>query len=320
MYGHSLQHPRSTDYRHRTRHLQITLMLLPSPPHRNPQGLDFGPDGTLYSSEQGPKTDDEVNILKRGGNYGWPHVASLKDNQAYQFARWAEATTPCSQLQFSDLAIHASVPREPESVFPKPMVAPLATMFTVPSNFNFHDPALSPDGKTIYIATDPGGLAESRSGGTTQRMLDRGAIVAFTYVGESTGAVAEEPRQVSEASRAMAPVPAVAGVTPQFSVAQVAAGKTAYHANCAVCHGSTLTNGTFGTPLAGEYFKTTWFGKTVRALHERAQKTMPPASPGSLPGETYRNVIAYILEVNGFQAGDTPLPSSAEGLEKMAIK
>ena len=57
--------------------------------HRNPQGLDFGPDGTLYSSEQGPKTDDEVNILKRGGNYGWPHVAGLKDNQAYQFARWA---------------------------------------------------------------------------------------------------------------------------------------------------------------------------------------------------------------------------------------
>ena len=34
--------------------------------HRNPQGLDFGPDGTLYSSEQGPKTDDEVNILKTG--------------------------------------------------------------------------------------------------------------------------------------------------------------------------------------------------------------------------------------------------------------
>src|SRR5579883_2526043 len=51
--------------------------------HRNPQGIDFGPDGTLYSSEQGPKTDDEINILKSGSNYGWPHVAGLKDNNAY---------------------------------------------------------------------------------------------------------------------------------------------------------------------------------------------------------------------------------------------
>ena len=37
---------------------------------RNPQGIDFGPDGTLYESEHGPKTDDEINILKAGANYG----------------------------------------------------------------------------------------------------------------------------------------------------------------------------------------------------------------------------------------------------------
>ena len=40
--------------------------------HRNMQGIAFGPDGTLYASEQGPKADDEVNILTPGGNYGWP--------------------------------------------------------------------------------------------------------------------------------------------------------------------------------------------------------------------------------------------------------
>ena len=31
--------------------------------HRNAQGLDFGADGRLYQAEQGPQTDDEVNIL-----------------------------------------------------------------------------------------------------------------------------------------------------------------------------------------------------------------------------------------------------------------
>src|SRR6185436_11214710 len=109
--------------------------------HRNPQGIDFGPDGTLYESEHGPKTDDEINILKAGSNYGWPHVAGLKDGKAYEYARWADASTPCQQLRFNDLAIHPSVPREPESAFTKPFVEPIATMFTVPSGYNFHDPA-----------------------------------------------------------------------------------------------------------------------------------------------------------------------------------
>ncbi|MBL8217229.1 MAG: PQQ-dependent sugar dehydrogenase, partial [Bryobacterales bacterium] len=108
--------------------------------HRNIQGIDFGPDGTLYASEHGPKTDDEINILKAGGNYGWPHIAGLRDGKAFEYARWAEAKTPCSQLKFSDLAIHPSVPREPESAFTKPFTPPIATMFTVNTGFNFHDP------------------------------------------------------------------------------------------------------------------------------------------------------------------------------------
>ena len=51
--------------------------------HRNPQGLWWGnANGTwrLYSSEHGDKSDDEVNIIQAGGNYGWPKVAGLIDN------------------------------------------------------------------------------------------------------------------------------------------------------------------------------------------------------------------------------------------------
>ena len=80
--------------------------------HRNMQGIDFGPDGTLYASEQGPKTDDEVNVLVGGDNYGWPHVVGFQDDKAYQYARWADATTPCEQLTFSDITIDPSVPVE----------------------------------------------------------------------------------------------------------------------------------------------------------------------------------------------------------------
>lgn len=49
--------------------------------HRNPQGLAWHNDGTLYATEHGPSDPppncchDEVNRIAAGGNYGWPHFA-----------------------------------------------------------------------------------------------------------------------------------------------------------------------------------------------------------------------------------------------------
>jgi glucose/arabinose dehydrogenase len=44
--------------------------------HRNPQGLAFNPwTGSLWSAEFGPRGGDEVNVLRRGANYGWPVVS-----------------------------------------------------------------------------------------------------------------------------------------------------------------------------------------------------------------------------------------------------
>ncbi len=41
--------------------------------HRNPQGLTLHPTtGVIWESEHGPKGGDEINILQKGGNYGWP--------------------------------------------------------------------------------------------------------------------------------------------------------------------------------------------------------------------------------------------------------
>lgn len=49
--------------------------------HRNPQGLCKG-NGILYSSEHGPSTDDEINIIMKGRNYGWPNVHGYCDKPA----------------------------------------------------------------------------------------------------------------------------------------------------------------------------------------------------------------------------------------------
>lgn len=41
--------------------------------HRDPQGLTWNPsNGILYESEHGNIMDDEINIITKGGNYGWP--------------------------------------------------------------------------------------------------------------------------------------------------------------------------------------------------------------------------------------------------------
>jgi len=40
--------------------------------YRNPQGLTWDNHSNLYETEQGPTRNDEINLVKRGQNYGWP--------------------------------------------------------------------------------------------------------------------------------------------------------------------------------------------------------------------------------------------------------
>ena len=57
--------------------------------HRNPQGLDIRP-GTeeIYISEHGPDTDDEINRLIAGNNYGWPEIKGTREEEGFEPALW----------------------------------------------------------------------------------------------------------------------------------------------------------------------------------------------------------------------------------------
>ena len=51
--------------------------------HRDPQGLAWDSSGQLYETEHGPTSNDEVNIIHAGGNYGWPSCVGICHNPAY---------------------------------------------------------------------------------------------------------------------------------------------------------------------------------------------------------------------------------------------
>jgi glucose/arabinose dehydrogenase len=43
--------------------------------HRTPYGLAFAPNGELWEIEHGPRGGDELNLIEKGKNYGWPLVS-----------------------------------------------------------------------------------------------------------------------------------------------------------------------------------------------------------------------------------------------------
>jgi PQQ-dependent dehydrogenase (s-GDH family) len=134
--------------------------------HRNPQGLAFGPGGLLYAAEHGPSTDDELNMIVAGKNYGWPEVAGFNDDRGYVYANWsASAPAPCRTLKFDNLHPPASVPQQKESAWTHAdFVPPLATFFTVPAGYDLGslgNATIAPAGIDAYSSSAVPGWATS---------------------------------------------------------------------------------------------------------------------------------------------------------------
>ncbi|EAP97633.1 putative oxidoreductase [Janibacter sp. HTCC2649] len=69
--------------------------------HRNVQGLAWGKDGTMFASEFGQNTWDELNVIVAGKNYGWPEVEGIQDGDGAfvaPIAQWATSESSPSGI------------------------------------------------------------------------------------------------------------------------------------------------------------------------------------------------------------------------------
>src|SRR6202166_4894275 len=94
-----------------------------------------------------------------------------------------------------------------------------------------------------------------------------------------------------------------------YTADQVAAGRAAFQTNCASCHAANLS-GAEGPELAGSNFLAQWGDRTAGALINFMQSTMPPGG-AALPGDTYVNIAAFILDANSARPGDRALAADS---------
>ncbi len=77
--------------------------------HRNPQGIGWDRDGTMYASEFGQDTWDELNVIVAGGNYGWPDAEGIAGDARYidPVQQWAppEASPSGIAVTGSDILV-----------------------------------------------------------------------------------------------------------------------------------------------------------------------------------------------------------------------
>jgi len=104
-----------------------------------------------------------------------------------------------------------------------------------------------------------------------------------------------------------------------YSSAQAERGATVYTEACIACHGQDLGGNSNSPGLVGMGFMFLWEGRTLGSFFEKIKAEMPTDRPGQLPEQHYLDVVAYILEKNGFPAGNEELPADLDFLNALSI-
>lgn len=93
-----------------------------------------------------------------------------------------------------------------------------------------------------------------------------------------------------------------------YSREQAGRGGALYMALCAQCHGPQLGGIDAAPALTGGAFASNWSGVSLADMLDRIRVSMPQNDPGSLSRQQTADILSFLLEANGFPAGERELP------------
>lgn len=105
-----------------------------------------------------------------------------------------------------------------------------------------------------------------------------------------------------------------------YTEAQAKRGEGVSNKACVSCHGAELMGGEAGPTLVGLEFLGNWNSLSLGDLFDRIHATMPADAPGSLSLQDTSDIIAYVLKLNKYPAGQKDLPTDMSALGQVKIE
>ena len=147
-------------------------------------------------------------------------------------------------------------------------------------------------------ATTPEGTVTSAPGPSTSAAAPMSSE-ADAAASDVTVAVSDDPDPTSPA------LPAY------YSADQATRGEGFFRETCLSCHASS--------EFRGSSFERQWRGRTVRDLYGEIAYSMPDDNPGGLPARTYTDIVAYLLELNGYPPGTAELTPDRNAMRALTL-
>lgn len=105
-----------------------------------------------------------------------------------------------------------------------------------------------------------------------------------------------------------------------YSEGQAARGKVLSDAQCAFCHQPDLRGQGFAPALVEDAFASRWQDGNLGDLFTIVKGTMPQDKPASLTDDEYAAIVAYLLQVNRYPAGQQELRADAATLKEIIFR
>ncbi|WP_353808419.1 PQQ-dependent sugar dehydrogenase [Agromyces sp. SYSU T00194] len=144
--------------------------------HRNVQGLAWAEDGTMFASEFGQDTWDELNVIVPGGNYGWPEVEGAGGGDGFidPVQQWnPDDASPSGIARVGDMLYVANLRGQVLRAVPVP--TPSARTDLLAGEYGrLRDAVAAPDGSLWVLTNNTDGRGSPREGDDRILRIDVG--------------------------------------------------------------------------------------------------------------------------------------------------